>query len=586
MVSLLAGLPCFSQKEGDTWMIGYYGNGNPDYSVMELSFRNHELELSFNYDEIVHLSETSSNICTSDGRPLIWTNGMEIRGRDYIQIEDSIAYDNRFPSYWDEWYSDVNVVPYGFPMPNASLILPIPGQPNQFSVIYHLGERHPYGYWQVSKWLEARVQFDEESETFNLLYKDSLFSDYLKWYDHKINAVRHANGRDWWLVSFEEHTDRYFVYLLDPSGISEYREDYLSQAVKSGLGQGVFSRNGDVYAKMDAVDLEVGQFISIYDFDRCNGILSLKSVCNTPATIFAGLAISPSGQYLYADVNYGTLLYQWDLLSEDICSSQTYVDTFDGFIQPGWFEMNFGPMMQTPDGRIYVVPPAGSSEFMHVIERPDLPAAECRFKQHSINLTKPNGRSAPNIPNFRLGPLDGSPCDTLGLNNHPVSRWRFEEDEPGYPEKIRFTDLSFFDPQEWHWEFGDGNSSDIPSPLHTFEPGIYHVCLTVSNQYSSDSSCQWVEIIPTSIRDEILKDLPPYSFSPNPFQKEITIASRSGDFESVHLRIHDMHGRLILEQPTLTIPSRIVLPDYPPGIYLIGIENEEGGVYSEKMMKR
>lgn len=47
----------------------------------------------------------------------------------------------------------------------------------------------------------------------------------------------------------------------------------------------------------------------------------------------------------------------------------------------------------------------------------------------------------------------------------------------------RFADLSTGNPEQWYWEFGDGNSSHLENPLHTYDvAGVYEVCLTVSNQ--------------------------------------------------------------------------------------------------------
>jgi len=34
----------------------------------------------------------------------------------------------------------------------------------------------------------------------------------------------------------------------------------------------------------------------------------------------------------------------------------------------------------------------------------------------------------PTFKTLRLGPIDGSTCDTLGLDNNPVSRFRYEQD--------------------------------------------------------------------------------------------------------------------------------------------------------------
>ena len=92
------------------------------------------------------------------------------------------------------------------------------------------------------------------------------------------------------------------------------------------------------------------------------------------------------------------------------------------------------------------------------------------------------------FPNYRLGPLDGSPCDTLGLDNFPVAKWRYEIDDSTDLQGIRFTDLSYFNPEVWHWDFDDGWTSSETRPVHRYDaPGRYHVCLTVSNENASDT---------------------------------------------------------------------------------------------------
>ncbi|MGB4849281.1 MAG: T9SS type A sorting domain-containing protein, partial [Saprospiraceae bacterium] len=337
-------------------------------------------------------------------------------------------------------------------------------------------------------------------------------------------------------------------------------------------------------ARVEAITLDEGQYISLFSFDRCIGDFIRIGTFHTEAGYFTGAAFSPSERYLYADDN--THLWQWDILADDITASQTLVDTFDGFVQPGWFQMQFGPMMAAPDGRIYIVPPAGSSNYMHVIERPDLPASECRFNQHSVNLQVPNGRSAPNIPNFRLGPLDGSTCDTLGIDNIPVARWRHEEKVLGFPHDILFTDLSYFNPEVWHWDFDDGSTSSEKSPVHTFESGLYHVCLTVSNENASDSSCQWVEILETGIQDGSVNVVPDLSISPNPFHDKLVISSVSGKFRSAHVQLYDMYGRNVFDQSEVPVPVSLVIPSLSPGMYLCMIKDQDGTMYSFKVMKQ
>jgi hypothetical protein len=68
-----------------------------------------------------------------------------------------------------------------------------------------------------------------------------------------------------------------------------------------------------------------------------------------------------------------------------------------------------------PDGKIYISS-NNSTKYLHVIANPDEQGAACNVLVHSIHLPALAFRAIPNFPNFRLGPVDGSVCDTLGFN--------------------------------------------------------------------------------------------------------------------------------------------------------------------------
>ena len=52
---------------------------------------------------------------------------------------------------------------------------------------------------------------------------------------------------------------------------------------------------------------------------------------------------------------------------------------------------------------------------------------------------------------------------------------------------INFTDLSSNGPTSWFWDFGDGNTSNLQNPSHTYQTGgIYSVSLTTTNQYGTN----------------------------------------------------------------------------------------------------
>ncbi len=570
------------QTEGDKYVIGYYGLGQPDYSVMYLDFSGPEVQIEWHFDDDILLSETTSNVCDLNGNVLLLTNGMQIFGSGGVHITDTIAYFEDMSGYWDYYYS-ANYGPFGFPEHDGAVILPVPDHQNEYLVLYHACESHPTNFYQITRYLSSRIRYNPDNEIAELIYKDSLIGPHHQWYTGTLNVTRHANGKDWWIIAFEEDSPRYYSFLLDASGISLHHSGEVDAIVKEGLGDAAFSSNGNFLARLDAISTPEGQYITVYSFDRCGGDLIRIATLHQDAGIFAGVSFSPNERYLYGDDN--SHLWQWDLWSADIEASQILVDTFDGFVQPGWFGMYFGPMFEAPDGRIYIVPPAGSSEFIHVIDRPNLPGIECRFRQHYINLTKPNGRSSPNLPNYRLGPLDGSSCDTLGIDNIPVARWRFEEDQPGWRYDIRFTDLSFYDPQQWYWDFGDGGTSEEIHPVHSFENGLYNVCLTVSNENGTDSSCQWVEILPTSLENQLDNPVSDLTIDPNPFADRVEIKSKMGTIRTASLEIFDTNGSLVINQPKAPVPVTLYMPQLPPGMYLFRIRDNDGTLYNFKVMK-
>ncbi|MDV4344097.1 PKD domain-containing protein [Methanoculleus sp. YWC-01] len=56
------------------------------------------------------------------------------------------------------------------------------------------------------------------------------------------------------------------------------------------------------------------------------------------------------------------------------------------------------------------------------------------------------------------------------------------------PLTVAFTDTSTGGPTSWLWDFGDGNTSTVQNPVHTYEsPGNYSVTLTVSNAFGTST---------------------------------------------------------------------------------------------------
>ena len=233
-----------------------------------------------------------------------------------------------------------------------------------------------------------------------------------------ISAVRHGNGRDWWIVcpTYSSARPR-LVLLLSPAGV---KEPFIWNPVGSpaltldNAGQIGFTGDGRRFFRAMP-----GAGVELLDFNRCTGQFSnVQVISNLPDTApfgdiaKMGLVSSPNGQFLY--VSTGHKVFQFDLSVNNIEESRKLVGTFDGFISgenPATFYQGFC----AADGKIYF---AGTkrTKHLHVVQQPNLAGLACQFEQHAFPLPAYQSFILPNFPNFRLLDLQDSPCDTLGID--------------------------------------------------------------------------------------------------------------------------------------------------------------------------
>ena len=167
-------------------------------------------------------------------------------------------------------------------------------------------------------------------------------------------------------------------------------------------------------------------------------------------------------------------------------------------------------------------------------------------------------------PNYRLGPIDGSTCDTLGINNIPLADfWWFNQNGLS----IEFSDNSFYEPTNWHWNFGDGTESQDTSPVYLFPAiGNYEVCLTVSNSNGSDTVCKTVSVGVTSTFEpdqEITMKI-----FPNPSSDQFNL-SFSRPVKDAQIELYNLDGKLMLTQHLQQDiqTARINVAELPNGLY-------------------
>lgn len=174
----------------------------------------------------------------------------------------------------------------------------------------------------------------------------------------------------------------------------------------------------------------------------------------------------------------------------------------------------------------------------------------------------------PNHPNYRLGPIDGSPADSLGIDKFPIARFRMDVDS-SLIYKVNFTDLSFFNPETWSWDFGDGQMSADTNPVHTFPgKGSYHVCLTVQNQHGSNTLCRDILLGNTTGTD--LTTHYGITINPNPCRNYLLINAKNAENIPIKITIKDLIGMTVKQEQI----------DLSNGFATIDVSSLHSGFYS------
>ena len=402
----------FCQYQANNWVIG------------DSAGLNFNSGIPISIESNIFSWEASASISDNDGNLLFYTNGQKVWNKlhEVMPNGDSL---------------NIGVLTSrGSSMTQGVIILPDPSD-KMLYYIFHLQQNDDESLFGLD-YSKVNMSLNEGSgdvtEKNIQIYFEPVFE--------KMYAVKHANGRDWWLiickypsVMGKDNQSTFIKFLITPYGISEPDEqifgpDYVPlEDGNSYLGQMKFSHHGDKLA------VTRGKHADIYDFDRCTGELSnWIELLDIDEEGVYGCEFSPDDSKLYitnVGNDYKSKLYQLCLdCGSDIISTKKIIYKINEDYY--WvFQLQLAP-----DDKIYVNNYAYDlypgymevNQSLSVINNPNEEGVACNFDTLTVYLGgHTQTLSLPNMPNYNLGALAGSPCDTLGVeinnleNKHEIN---------------------------------------------------------------------------------------------------------------------------------------------------------------------
>ncbi|TVR76108.1 MAG: hypothetical protein EA409_13730, partial [Saprospirales bacterium] len=438
-----------------------------------------------------------STIADEEGNLLFYTDGFDVYNRNHRIMQNG----DRVHAMSGELLANAYQNSGGVNVPDWTIIIPCPLEGDIYYLFY-VGikddEVYPHhlrgaglNYSKID--MSINVGLGEVVEkNINLIETKTNYKG--------LRAIRHANGRDWWIPIRGFLENKWYVFLLDDKGIHLAHESLVLEIGEHICWFVMYNDIKDQYICMTGDHFYPWRFFDdrpfeyqfhIYDFDRCAGTFEYNRTFELETWShkysLKSLTFCPNGRYLYGGLG-GRYLIQYDTWAEDVqATADTLLNIFTmENAEPGIYEPKI-----TPRGEMWLQ--HWASDKITVIKNPELSGEDVIISDEFIVTPWVNAGTFPNNANYRIGPIDGSPCDTLGIDNLPRAWFQYNGANLTEFER-RFTDISYFRPEQWEWDFGDGTTYYGQHPgVHEFPGyGEYHVCLTVSNENAEDTYCEWV----------------------------------------------------------------------------------------------
>ena len=420
LITLLCSIQIEAQSKRDyTWLFGGLDIPNSSSAMgNKYSFTENGLVLT---QQVMggEIFRQIAIICDEDtGKILFYTNGCAVFNSDHQLMENGNHINDTTPQ-WDYYCPQESFGGYGGK--GNTMILNDPGNEQGYYIIHKPTTRvedpldiltYSIYYSYVDMALNDGLGAVTEKNV--LAYDDEVLSYGV------LNACKHSNGIDWWILQPIDDSNRFLKFLLDDTGFHLTSEQSIGSLHMVDVGQAIYSRDGSLFIIHSAENN-----VMIFDFDRETGYLSNQRAVFIDDDVLAGrgVAISPNNRFLYATSTYE--LYQIDLWEDHLEDGVVLIDTYR--FEPGIFPTGFARMLAGPDCKIYILGASGT-QYQHVIHNPDLKGEACNFEVHGVK-----------VPGYLPASF-----------SYVFPHWRMDEDEPCDPTLVGLSDIYGVESKSFH----------------------------------------------------------------------------------------------------------------------------------------
>ncbi len=396
----------------------------------------------------MHTQEGCASISDFNGNLLFYTDGITVYNRNHGIMPNGTGLKGDFSST------------------QSAIIVPRPGS----STIFYIFTVDDWGNSDGLQYSELDMTLDGGLGDITATKNIQLATPVAE----KLTAVEHANGVDIWVLAHDRWSDTYRAYLVTAAGVT-------TTSVNSNVGH---NQNGDFLPQNAFGAIKASpngskiascffwKLVELYDFDNATGQLSNPRILSSDTSKgYYGVEFAADSRMLYVTDFHGEL-FQYDTDAPDVMASELSI-----FQDLG---IQIGSLQLALDGKIYMA--HNFESYLSVIDQPEVPGSGCGFALAGVDL---NGR----LSQLGLPPFIQSFFQVAFTAENLCS---------GSPTDFELTTsetvLSVL------WDFGDGNTSTIENPSHTYTSGgAYTVSATVTTASGTKTETEEIMIYATPV---------------------------------------------------------------------------------------
>ena len=360
----------FAQKEAAIWYFGNRAGFDFNANCQPTILTDGPNDVSFG---VAVISDRKT------GQLLFYTNGDRVWNREHATMPNG-TYD-----------------PYAGsgPFPQRALIVPVPDKPSQYYIFRATEMNHDPASYVGLRYSTVDMTLDNGRGDVLQTGKDIPLADGLA---SRLTAIRHTNGRDYWVLTHQGNGNAFLVYPVTPTGVGIADTIRIGSMYRSPTDRGFMKVSPDGKKLACSVLSASARPFDLFDFDASTGQLS-NYVSLGNIRFQYGVSFSPDNTKLYVTnrtvanpgQNYSEeIIRQYDLKAGSTAAviasgkSIIYQNPYGtiaeliGTKRTGFYS----PALQIgPDGRIYA-----AADYSNEVNQTN--CQNC--KRHFLVINKPN----------------------------------------------------------------------------------------------------------------------------------------------------------------------------------------------------